>query len=567
MLSAKIIKAINKKYPSIKESTLQKKFRIYVESVTEAYSYAIMYHSAFSKIHNGQFQLSLTEISRGVGDFRKGKEIKRINVIFSEFCPLFTVTVEGNQFNKKLSQVALTKFGKRVIEEEMKMVPMKEQNKYLVKAANVKKICKEAGMKVDTYIHTPIDIKSLTGYIERQTEKLSSSDYSENIKTAIKGEVLLAMNIKAVAEQHDNHLPQYISVADSGRFYYKGLNLQNCPKLLRTAAIGKCYQYDINASSFAIMLNEAVRIEMERLGKSKDEVEKSFSIIVCYVKNRAGERQQVGSDVNGKIYELNKTDKYANEIRQVNIGQIKQAFTAIGFGARAVDSCWLENGQIKKGALSAIFGNRAITNIFLNHDIVKKFILQLKSMNEVIFDHYEQYNFEAVKDFPFIGEVTKAKVLAHIYQSLEADILKTLINGYKQSDGTIKVLCPDLYVLIHDGFITKKEMTANQKELLQIATRNQYLYFSKDEYGAWQPKEVLTLEQIKFEKNHREHIIKEEEKAAEYHSPSGYTTPVKSFYSDKEKKVKEIQLADAAIREEVKRKSPGVDYQRPVART
>src|SRR6056300_929925 len=90
----------------------------------------------------------------------------------------------------------------------------------------------------------PVDLKSIDAYIRANRAIQNRQDYHDRyLKDAEK--------IQIIAKEYDGYLPQIVRESAFGRRYYEGLNLQNTSRVVRAAALGDCYQWDISNSVWA----------------------------------------------------------------------------------------------------------------------------------------------------------------------------------------------------------------------------------------------------------------------------------------------------------------------------
>lgn len=279
----------------------------------------------------------------------------------------------------------------------------------------------------------PIDQQSLGNYIlaNKSIDKRNKT-LDENLKSA---QTILLIS---QAPQCFGFLPQIVSESDFGRRYYKGINLQTAPKIVRQAALGDCHQYDIEASVFTWKLDFVKSIYEIKLPATLD-----------YLEFKNHHRTRLSEQLFGS-----KEKGYVN--------YIKQAITAIGFGARKTNSVWMgENGKWKKTALGEIIKSPALLDQFLNDSWVKKFLEEQETMNKLIW--------EEIKDLPIIkddanlrnlnNQISKNKAVAKAYQTTERILLDEMTQIAKSSQ--VLLTC-------HDGFYTKnKAKLAELRECLK----------------------------------------------------------------------------------------------------
>ena len=158
---------------------------------------------------------------------------------------------------------------------------------------------------------TPVDINSLKAFI-KGNEKLKY----QNEKT--KRYNSQAKNILMVAEMTGGVFPQIIKESPYGRRYYAGRSLQNTSKVVRAAALGNHYEYDLNAAVYAIKLNMCAYIS-----------NKKFTYTSEYIEGGGKFKQSIRENLAQKVFNIDKNHEFYKD----RVTKIKEAITAIGFGA------------------------------------------------------------------------------------------------------------------------------------------------------------------------------------------------------------------------------------------
>lgn len=319
----------------------------------------------------------------------------------------------------------------------------------------------------------PIDQHSLANYIMANKAITRRHDrLNENLKLA---QTILLIS---QAPQCRGFLPQIISESDFGRKYYKGINLQTASKIVRHAALGECHQYDIEASVFTWKLDFV-----------KELYEIKLPATIEYLEFKNHHRVRLSQSL------FESTEKGY-------VGYIKQAITAIGFGARKTNAVWMgEHGQWKKTALREIIKSPQLLDKFLNDSWVREFIQEQEAMNKLIW--------EEIKDYPMIkddvnlrnlnNQVSKSKAIAKAYQVTERSMLNAMITLAEPSQ--VLLTC-------HDGFYTKqKARITDLKECLKGFLPSSRL--DHELHTAYQFIDLTVAEQ------HRQHIEQEEDAARE----------------------------------------------------
>ena len=122
----------------------------------------------------------------------------------------------------------------------------------------------------DDILATPIDLKSLRLYIDRTREAIRTKTrwskrqqrmvyaYPDWIK---KAEDNLIQAVQILRFTENGSLDQPFKFSPFGRMYLTGVNLQNCSKTVRHAALGHCFSIDFSVCSAAWRLHTAQQID------------------------------------------------------------------------------------------------------------------------------------------------------------------------------------------------------------------------------------------------------------------------------------------------------------------
>lgn len=279
-----------------------------------------------------------------------------------------------------------------------------------------------------------IDLKSLNAYMQaNRAVVIQGEDHQKKIDHNYKD----ASIIFDIASYCGGRLPQVIKMSEFGRKYYTGPNLQSVSKIVRLAALGDCHSYDIEASVFTWKFDLAKELMPEvKLPATLD-----------YLDYKDHHRKRLAEIVFG-----NKSD--------FSVATIKQAITAIGFGARATNAVWmLDGGQWKTTALREIIKSPEYLNRFLTDKLMAEFILEQEAMNHLIFDTVKHDLMIKNKDILKTagGKLSRNKTISYLYQQTESTIVKKLLKIAEPSE--VMLLC-------HDGFYTKRK--ANKAELVSV---------------------------------------------------------------------------------------------------
>lgn len=329
-------------------------------------------------------------------------------VLHKQF-PLLDIKVKGSK-NKGLSQLGSLTKAKVLFE-------MNWEEEY------IGTIKDQVAQESTAYDWAPIDLDSIGAFIvEARTRSHQQS----------------AMNIMAVAEQfkideHTGRLPMLRKPAESGRVYYGGINLQNCPSVVRHAALGDHHSYDLRSSVYAWQLY-MLRI-IQDLGKYD-----TPAGTIC-TRELINDKHTVRSRLVETL-----VDTSGSQEHKLNI--IKQALTAIGFGARK-SNAYYENDVLQTKGLAGVIYDKGSREAFCNHPWVVEFIAEQDNIGKQICDAVLE-EVPAYRTDPVVannGKLSRKRLLAFLYQQAESKMIKHVMKH-----------CEDAEILlwVHDGFCTRR---------------------------------------------------------------------------------------------------------------
>lgn len=345
----------------------------------------------------------------------------------------------------------------------------------------------------------PVDVYNLTNYIHDANNRLSQLDLHdtgkrEYIKKLFRN-ITYAYNIIALAEytqsKHSLTEPavlQYPVKSRYGRTYYQGwLGFTHLPTEVREAALGQCIKYDINASVYAFYLKCAEDFA------GRDCI--TNSIIKEYLVNKTAIRKRLARLIS-----------HTGQPLHVRLDWIKEAMTAIGFGAGVGNSWWnTDKGCYESSGLKGIIRNKEDYAAFMSDRWVRYFIDEVKTLTAEIVKQFEADHIEAVAEFKTETKRNwHKKFLAYLYQRYETQVIKTVLSVSTDRENVL--------LNMHDGFYTRKPIrwtTANET----LSTINPYMRFHREDVTRY--TDVIAKQRAE---EHRRWIELEEANARMYRS-------------------------------------------------
>lgn len=375
----------------------------------------------------------------------------------------------------------------------------------------------------------PIDVPNLQRYIKSTREHVLqqqpySKEYRKFMRYLFSAETILALTLETknrFAEQmpaiRDHYLIQFrASNSNFGRINYVGINLQNISRVVRVAALGQCYEYDINAGVFAAYAHwtDAECLDLD-----------SFAF---YLDNKQFIRQTLVSEclINTRTNQEHKLDI------------IKRAINALGFGATS------SSGYMKRtpgkppqwvnNALADIILSKADRDLFIKHDFVKAIQSDVKALTKHCVSLADP---ELLKQRWLRGDNAKGecagnfsgkKLMAYLYQQHETQVMDAVLNSQ-----------PDVVVAlrVHDAVYTLSKLDVEAAELDAQAI-NPYITFSSERKAAWFNKLDAEQEQQQIAA-HKQHLQQEEQLARTYAARTVETSPppVKIDYAERNQQI------------------------------
>jgi hypothetical protein len=350
-------------------------------------------------------------------------------------------------------------------------------------------------MPLSDMVMIPIDMKSLEGYIATTEYNLANKKTNENHKNKMLANLRTAKYIRLISKHYYPQYGMYVlphipSKSVYGRTYYKGINLQNVSKEVRSAVLGKHYQYDMYAAVFAIKLYLA-----EEIYANKDE---SFYGKFTYTKEYLENKDMIRSRLGKLITAYHDGTKLA-----------KEALTAIGFGARMAGGAWLDGLVWQTSSIKDIIKNKDDFKSFVNDSWLKQFHKEQKLLTSLIVSEYMKSKsfVETIDKLPEIksmnGNYNKHKIMSYLFQQSETMIMDIITENV------------NVIVRIHDAFLTKEKITNDT--LLQIKKTlldtSKYFKIDMTEIEGW-----TSIDIVKDEIEHKEFIKQQERLANGYKS-------------------------------------------------
>lgn len=453
---------------------------------------------------------------------------------FNANFPLYNIITIGNN-NKKtkksyMSQITLTPlaldliFGNSINDPDITVGITKRmlQNNTSLELATAH----IDGLDINTAHITPINIDSLTAYIDKtEQQRLTNSyidgavEYRRKIDNALKS----ALMIQSLAIGTDLYtdglngptLIQASSKSDFGRVYLTGVNLQSCPKVVREAALGHCYEYDISASVFTWRNDEVRRICDELNDNNNIDFKPSYTLE--YLEDKDGFRRHIAKLCFPQAFARNDDNeiKYAIKIA-------KQILTSVGFGATTKNIGWYDStGGYKTTAIKELVKNTTDFNNLVTDDRFSAFMREQTAISAIIIEYHTYMPHGQLYDISdnLVKQLkSKSQCMAYLYQQFEFTLIEFIKQQAKKYNSDLEVL-----LTVHDAIYTNKRID------LQVVSDVQKTLSPSFKFDSKVIKSFANLnaesDHDREEREHRELIAEQERIARRQYGANSYEPP------------------------------------------
>lgn len=348
----------------------------------------------------------------------------------------------------------------------------------------------------------PINVKSLNQFIVFLTKRA-------NMMNDVKKQMLIrqAKAIARIAQAGNNTLPMKKNPSHFGRMYYTGrLNVQSIRTILRHAMLGDCYEYDIRSSVVAWKLGFAWQI-CNRNGITPNQFNRNFKTCLSYLADKKKFRETVRQ----------KTFRNASNLSaDMQLDVVKQALTAIGFGARKTTQGWIDKrGNKFNPAIVKILADQTARNNFYACTEAASYIDENKRMDAIITEYTKENAPELLNDTELqteSGRISNSKLMSYLYQQSESIVMDIVRRE-------VKAVYKNILANVHDAiYIDAKLHSADKKRiemLMRSETGLQFWYLDEEKIEGYKG---ISDEVRKAELAHKEFIKQQEQLAQGYKS-------------------------------------------------
>ena len=228
--------------------------------------------------------------------------------------------------------------------------------------------------------------------------------------------------------------------------------------------LGNCWEYDIRSSVVAWKMGFATEcISAMNLSGT---VRENFKHTLSYLEDKKG----LMATLQYLVF-----SKHSEVPAALQPTLLKQAFTALSFGARKTSRAWMDkNGEWARPAMVEILRVKQERDLFLNDVSVVGFINEQGMLDNYLFNGIKQQRPDLLK-LPYLqtqsGNSSKSKCVAFLYQHQETLVMNIVRDAVVAHGKTV-------LARIHDAIITKERLGAELQnaieQLMQDETDNCY---------------------------------------------------------------------------------------------
>ena len=295
----------------------------------------------------------------------------------------------------------------------------------------------EADLELDDVVgelsdFVTIDVRALQNYILDQRELVKYSKFVDTKARKLReigyADSLLNENTKGILEM------QY-TIKASGRKYYKGVNLQACPSKVRVAALGKCYEYDLNCAMWRWKLLKTVS-----LGRKQGWTEQDLMLATRGFREMVSNKNQTRQRIMSEVFT---DEKGLLTQEKTKLDRVKQALSALGFGCshsthpKGALSEAFRGGHLSEGRVSRFLSNLQVQELIMGNQVLQHL---LENEYSVASGKLDRDRIELLLKKELVGGIPKnslkprklsdsavlRKLEAHLYQEWESQVMKLI---------------------------------------------------------------------------------------------------------------------------------------------
>ncbi len=483
-----------RKFPDMKLDKASKLFDRYLDVVLAALIRRLPF------LRDGETYVSTEALLNDCSTFNYNKERYWLWNEFKDIYPFFIVTEKGS--NLKVADNLFEKNSKvKIVSERLLEMMLHEKSATSVFRHFYSEEEEEAISEV-----VYIDMDNLRRFIGCTHFELENAEAVKH-RAKLQANLYQAILIEKIGEYTEETygtamLPMIAAPSAYGRTYYKGMNIQNVSKQVRSAILGRHFQYDMNAAVFAIKLylyGSIMGGDNAIAGTLQGTYTRQYLAEKKATRNRLAKECFIGIDI-----------PWDSKVKA-----IKNALTAIGFGAKTSGKTWMGPSGMQGTALTDILTSLSVRNAFLDDDWVKAFLAEQREIESVILENaetlegYDEMVATIREGNGVNGRANTAGKLAFMYQHQETHIMDIAMSALAAAG-------IEPIARIHDAFIVRDKLPNRVlDEISALWGLRDYLTLDCEEVQEWvdpQYKRATARADVHLEA-HRRHIEQEEAKA------------------------------------------------------
>lgn len=322
----------------------------------------------------------------------------------------------------------------------------------------------------ERYDIVQVDIESVKNYLKKLADGQVFIEHDKQESDADNSEYILR-----IAQANNGQLPQLKDKSDFGRTYYKNLSVQNVSKRVREAFLGDSWEYDCKSCSASWKMAFAQEY-CDSKKRNKKTIEQAFSAMTLYLEYKS----DFFDEVIDKTYlaQLPYSHDYKTKV-------IKEAMTAIGFGAKLTVGSYKSNGDTKHSSLYEVFDkNMALLRRFVDCTIVGEYNDEQAILNKYIVNKFSS-DATWLVDMEASRIRRKRKAYKHnqkiswLFQHAETEMMNLVRDELQKLGNTV-------LANVHDAIVVRQQLTDSERlaieNLVRAKTKVQYFALGETMY-------------------------------------------------------------------------------------
>ena len=464
IVDEKVLAALSVAVP--KKDKAQQYLTKYVENLEHELNLSVFRTRPLLMLLNGHFHASLTKIQEKGGQIWSLGNL-RVHKWLADNDLALVNQVNTGQANNITGEIAIIKLTELVqmqddddlkylqsfddtqLERHLQSVPVHEKEAYQSLLDSFNQLYSFDSSDFDLL---SVDIDATISYV-----KSIVSSFSPKVKEQT--EFRKALRILRIAQLNNGVFPQRKRRSPFGRTYYEGVSIQSVRKDLRKAVLHRCYEYDVKSS--VICWKYAFADELLKVDRTPVDPDGEFWAIYYYLIFKP----EFFNDLQLRVF-----DSECDWTNQKQKEKIKEAITALSFGAKLADATWKnEHGKSEQSSLASIFPNeyKEERKKFIAAPEVVAFKKQQSKLDIFIVNKF-------LTQYPYLkntselktktGRLSNSKVLAWLYQHAETQVMNIVREELAQLDISIRAN-------IHDAIVIDRQLSPLEKSRIETIVR------------------------------------------------------------------------------------------------